>query len=607
MDLNHAIVAYVLLPMLTGIVTLLFHKQRSIQRGIGGFSLFLMICFSLFVLFRLNDGASAYIAGDVDATYMFTSQMGNWPAPFGITIAVDMLSAMMLAVSSVVCFCVFIYCSGHLGRLEGGYFHPLFHFLMLGVHWAFITGDLFNLFVAFEIMLMASYAMFCIGTTQAQMRQAYVYVILNLVGSTIFVALCGLIYGQLGTLNMADITRIGLAGDLPATSIPVIAMLLIVFAGKAATFPLWFWLPDSYHTLPAALVGLFAGLLTKVGAYVLIRVFILMFGSAVTLDEAGQVVNYPISDMLLPVVLIVAGVTMFLGVLGAVSKHTVRSILAIHIISQVGYMVLGVGLGMATGLADNWREVAIAGGIFFIIHNMVVKCCLFLCGGLMQQHAGSDTLEAIGGLLKRAPWLAVMFMIAALSLAGLPPLSGFFGKFALIQAGWEAGVSLGQSQYFWVTGFAIATSLLTLLSMLKIWSYGFWEPAQGWHVSYPNYDPKNAAGLTSVFLLVVVTLSMGLGAQWYFSMSRNAAYFVLHPEPYVAAILGETYLPNGPLKPANLVSEPQIADPVAVHLQDAEAETAEPNASIELAVPITSLAEHDQAVTRNHAGTEVLR
>ncbi len=543
MDLNHSIIAYVLLPMFTGIVTMMLHKQRRIQRALGGFSLFLTVIFSGFILITLNNGATAYLNGDQNAVYMFTSQMGNWPAPFGITIAVDMLSALMLFGSSIVCFCVFIFCCEQLGRLEGGYFHPLFHLLMFGVHWAFITGDIFNLFVAFEIMLMASYAMFCIGTTKGQMRQAYTYVILNLLGSTVFVALCGLLYGQLGTLNMADITRIGLAGELPDTAIPVIAMLLIVFGGKAAIFPLWFWLPDSYHTLPAALVGLFAGLLTKVGAYVLVRVFIMMFGSAVTLDASGAVVAYPISDMLLPIVLVIAGVTMFLGVLGAVSKHTVRSILAIHIISQVGYMVLGVGLGMATGLANDWRELAIAGGIFFIIHNMVVKCCLFLCGGLMQQHAGSDTLKDIGGLLKRAPWLATLFIIAALSLAGLPPLSGFFGKFALIQAGWAAGIELG-SPYFWVTGFAIATSLLTLLSMLKIWSYGFWEPAQGWHVSYPNYRPKNHAGLFAVLLLVGVALSMGLGAQWYLNLSKNAAHFVLHPEPYVAGVLGEAYLPG---------------------------------------------------------------
>ena len=529
---QHLIILFVIVPMAAGIASLAVHGRKTLQGLLGVVFLLLNVGLTLWALSTVCANGPTTVQG------VLVSQMGNWPAPFGITIVVDPLSALMLCVESIVCLAVFIYCLGQLSdRFNGGFFCPLFHLLMLGVQWSFITGDLFNLFVAFEIMLMASYAMFVVGTTSQQIKQAYKYVILNLIGSTLFVSCAGLIYGQLGTLNMADITRITMAGQLPRSSVPVIAMLLLVFGGKTAIFPLWYWLPDTYHTMPAAVGGLFAGLLTKVGAYVMIRVFVMMFGW----DAA-------VTDTLVPLLLVSAAATMFLGVLGAVSMHTVRRILSIHIISQVGYMLMGIGLGMAavaglqsvagldTTAAYQSKELALAGAIFFIIHNMVVKCCLFLCGGLMIQHAGSDDLNKIGGLLKRDPWLAALFLVAALSLAGLPPLSGFFGKWVLIQEGF------GQHQYG-VTAFAVATSLLTLLSMLKIWSYGFWSPAAGSFTQNPETRPRTAWGMVSIAMLVVVALSMGFGAEGYMNLSRRAARSVLDPRPYITAVLGPHHTP----------------------------------------------------------------
>ena len=533
---QHMIILFVIVPMLAGIATLAAHGRSALQGFIGLALLAINCIVAIWALTTVFSEGSPY--GQI-----LVSQMGNWPAPFGITIVVDPLSAIMLCVESIVCLAVFIYCIGQLpDRFGGGFFHPLFHLLMMGVQWSFITGDLFNLFVAFEIMLMASYAMFVVGTTQQQMRQAYKYVILNLIGSILFVTCAGLIYGQLGTLNMANITKIAMEGELPATSIPVIAMLLLVFGGKTAIFPLWYWLPDTYHTMPAAIGGLFAGLLTKVGAYTLIRVFVMMFGSAPQ-----------VADVLAPLILISAVVTMFLGVLGAVSMHTVRRILSIHIISQVGYMLMGIGLGITaiSGLTPaqtlDSKELAIAGAIFFIIHNMVVKCCLFLCGGLMMDHAGSDNLESIGGLLKRDPWLAALFLIAALSLAGLPPLSGFFGKWILIKEGFN-------QQHFSLTAFAVATSLLTLLSMLKIWSYGFWSPDQGKHTRRPEIRPRTASGKIAIALLVIFSLSMGLGAQTYMNASRVAARTLIDPRPYIAAVLGQQHTPAKAVKIAAVSS-----------------------------------------------------
>ena len=423
---QHLIVLLIVVPMLAGITMLVTHGRRPLQRLLGVGFLAVNVAVALWATLTVFDFATGEAS-------VLVSQMGNWPAPFGISIVVDPLAAVMVLVTAIVCLSVYLFCIFQLhDDLESGLFHPLYHLLLFGVNWSFITGDLFNLFVAFEIMLMASYAMFVVGTTREQMRQAYKYVLLNLVASTLFVTCCGLLYGQLGTLNMADITRITVNGDLPDSAIPVIALLLLVFGSKTAIFPLWYWLPDTYHTLPPAIGGLFAGLLTKVGAYVMIRVFVMMFGGSTA-----------VTDVVTPIILVSAGVTMFLGVLGAVSMHTVRRILSIHIISQVGYMILGIGL---------MTQLAVAGAIFFILHNMVVKCCLFLCAGLMHQHAGSDDLDKIGGLLKRAPWFATLFLIAALSLAGLPPLSGFFGKWVLIYEGFN------ERQYVLVF-FAVLTSL----------------------------------------------------------------------------------------------------------------------------------------------------
>ena len=504
----HAIAGFILLPMCAGIFNAALHRRRRFQRGVGTVLLGANLVLALLAL------ATVY-RGEHSAGGVLVSQMGNWPAPFGITIVVDALSAVMLCVTAAVTFFVYLYILTQLApRFEGGYFHSVYPLLLLGVNWAFITGDLFNLFVAFEIMLTASYVLAIAGTTQEQMREAYKYVLLNLFTSTLFVAACGLLYGHLGTLNMAEITHLSMTGQIPRHAIPAIGLLLIVFGGKTAAFPIWYWLPDTYPVLPAAIGGLFAGLLTKVGVYTLIRTFIMMFGA----DET-------IRGIVLPIILISAGGTMFLGVLGAVSGHNVRRILAIHVISQVGYMVLGVGLA---------TELAIAATVLYMVQHMIVKSTLFLCCGMMQRYAGgSDDLDVMGGILKRDAWLGALFFIAALSLAGLPPLSGFFGKFLLL----IESLKFKWPAWGYVLAFlAVATSLLTLLSMLKIWSFAFWsEPTEA--VARSPQPAQRLAGLLPTACMVVLALSVGMGAGYYLKVARVAARGVIDPRGYVSAVL----------------------------------------------------------------------
>ena len=506
----HAVILYVLVPFFAGTVNVALHRFRNVQRAIVAAALAANLVLAL-------AGLATVYRGEHATGGVLVTQMGNWPAPFGITLVLDPLAAVMLSVTAAVTLFVYLYALSQLAhRFEGGYFHAMYPFLLLGVNWAFVTGDLFNLFVAFEIMLMSSYVLMSAGTTPRQMQHSYKYVLLNLLNSTLLVVACGLIYGHLGTLNIAEITHLSMTGQIPPRAIPAIALLLIVFGTKTAAFPLWFWLPDSYPTLPPAIGGLFAGLLTKVGVYTLIRTFIMMFGAEPRVRE-----------VVFPVLLVSAAGTMFLGVLGAVSSHNVRRILAIHVISQVGYMVLGVALA---------SELAIAACILYMVQHMIVKSALFLCCGMMERYGGgSDELARLGGLARRDAWLAALFFVAALSLAGLPPLSGFFGKLLLLIE------SLRFERRAWgylLATIAVVTSLLTLLSMLKIWCFVFWSPT----TEYVDRSPRPAhrrAALLATSCMVLLALSVGLGAQQYFKVAKVAARDVIAARPYVSAVLGE--------------------------------------------------------------------
>ena len=520
------IIFLIAIPMATGVVSMLMPRRALTQRIIGVVGLTLNLLFTALLM----------TVAFADGGQIIVSHLADWPAPFGITAVVDPMSSLMLFVSAIVLLCTYLYCIEQLGAQQfGSLFYPLFHLLAVGVQWSFIAGDLFNLFVAFEIMLMASYVLLTLGGAKAQLRHAYKYVMLNLLASMLFVAACAFIYGHTGTLNLADLARLSHTGQLPRESFPAIAVLLFVFGAKTAIFPLWFWLPDTYHTLPAGLGALFSGLLTKVGAYVMLRIFVMVFGPA----------DGELAGLLRPVLMVTAGVTMFAGVLGAVSMGSIRRILSIHIISQVGYMVLAVALGIGIGMTEQGRVLVVAGGIFFVLHNMVVKSALFLCCGLMRRHSGTDTLEKMGGLARKAPWLATLFMIAALSLAGLPPFSGFFAKYVLIREAFGG-------QYYVLAGVALATSVLTLMSMLKIWNGAFWSPlpVQSSDDTEPHPKHPTRLAMTAVSMLVVVALVMGLGAEQVLRATRTAASTVIDPTAYVRAVM------NVDLKPAPVAMLP---------------------------------------------------
>ncbi|WP_207482640.1 proton-conducting transporter transmembrane domain-containing protein [Arenibaculum pallidiluteum] len=436
-------------------------------------------------------------------------RMGNWPAPFGIVLVVDTFSAIMLAIAGLKALAVAVYIlgSGRASRDRRG-LHPLFHGLLFGVCGAFATGDLFNLYVWFEVMLIASFGLLVLDGTRDQVEGGIKYVALNLIGTSFFLIAVGLLYGLTGTLNLADLARtvptVGNQGAVAAIGL----LILVAFGAKAAVFPLFSWLPAAYHTASMPVAAIFAALLTKVGVYAIIRVFTLVFGY-----DTG---------FFGPMLTVVAMATMVTGVLGAAAHYDVRRILSFHIISQIGYMLVGVAL---------MTPLALAGSILYIVHHIVVKANLFLIAGAIKREGGSFALGRLGGLWAAKPLLGLMFLIPALSLAGLPPLSGFWGKLAVIRAGLEAEAWL-------LAGVALIVGLLTLFSMVKIWNEAFWKPQPNPHPVIPLGRMARFGTYAPIAVLCVLTMTIGLWTEPFAALSVAAAEGLLDHDAYIAAVLG---------------------------------------------------------------------
>ncbi|MBN2364967.1 MAG: Na+/H+ antiporter subunit D [Calditrichaeota bacterium] len=489
-----------LIPLLTGILLFMSRKYLRVQTSLSLAGSLIFLASSLILLFTV-------LEKDI-----ITLQLGNWPAPFGITLVCDLLSAIMLVLSAIITLVIVIYSLLTVddSRKKYGYFSLIF-MLMFGISGSFLTGDLFNLYVWFEVMLMASFVLMVLGGERAQLEGAVKYVSLNLIGSFIFLSGVGILYGKMGTLNMADLAA-KLSLEPGSALVSSSAMLfLVAFSIKAAAFPFYFWLPASYHTPPAAVSALFAGLLTKVGVYALIRIFTLIFIQDIASTHQ--------------IILVIAGLTMIFGVLGAASQFEVRRILSFHIISQIGYMLMGLGL---------FTSLALAGSIFYIMHHIIVKTNLFLTAGVIQLFHGSSDLKKTGGLFRKSPLLAFTFLIPALSLAGIPPLSGFWAKFTLIKAGLDLNS-------MWIVVTALLVSLVTLYSMTKIWSEAFWKPHSGnsgitSEVSTPRWK-LNIAGFGPMIFLLTITLIIGLFSEPFFQLAFRTAEQLLHPEYYIDAVL----------------------------------------------------------------------
>jgi len=489
----NALILPLLVPLSAGIAMVFARRSRVAQRWIAMAAAALLV----FISFRLAE--AVYQNG------ILSLNLGGWPAPFGIVLVADMLSALLVLASSIVLITCLIYAFGALEeRHEHHYVYPFLLFLVCGVHGSFLTGDAFNLFVFFEVMLISSYVLLSLGGRRIQLRESIKYVAINMVASPLFVIAIAYLYALTGTLNMAHLAeRVAEAGqDGLLTTVSL--LFLIVFGIKAALF-LFVWLPGSYSAAPAPIAAIFAALLTKVGIYAILRFFTLIFPHEPQVTHTAMIW--------------LGAATMILGALGAVSHWGIRRILAYNVIVSVGFIVFAIGMAGAD---------ALAGALYYLLHDMIAKALLFILGGAIIQIAGTDRLRDIAGLIRYRPLLGWLFLLAVLSVAGIPPLSGFVGKFMIL----EAGVRHGQ---YAVAAVGLLTSLLVLYSLMKVFVQSFWGE---------TFLTESEAFFTGkgfhapALILAFLTAAMGLAANGVLPYISAAVDVMANPELYIRAVLG---------------------------------------------------------------------
>ncbi len=495
--MNSALVPLpIVIPLFAAALTVILGRWLAAQRVVALGALVSTVAVSIALLVEADEHGVV----KMDA--------GGWAAPLGITYVVDRLSAIMLVTSSLMLVIVLIYAIGQHGVEDHHVgFEPIYLVLAAGVSASFITADMFNLFVAFEMMLAASYVLLTLGGRADQIRGGMIYVVISLVASALFITALALLYASTGTVNMAD-----LAVRIPELSPDVRTgfslLLIFVFGIKAGLFPLFFWLPDSYPTAPGPVTAIFAGLLTKVGVYAIIRTQTLLF---------------PLDSQQGTVLLVIGGLTMVLGVLGALAQDDLKRVLSFHIVGQIGYMIFGLGLFTVAG---------ISAVVFYIVQTILVKTNLFLVAGLIERHFGSSRISQVGGVVRSAPVIACFFAVPALSLAGLPPSSGFAGKFALLDAGVDA------SQWTIVV-VALVVSLLTLFSMTKIWAGVFWGDAESAEAREERWTSGGPAlMIIATGLTVALSIAYVVFAGPIYELAERASLDLVDPTVYIDVVLG---------------------------------------------------------------------
>ena len=510
----------VLLPILGAALTFLLIRHSKAQRTVSIVVLSLTLLLECWLLASVWDGGTSAV------------NIGGWLPPWGIVMVVDQFSSLMLVVSSSVSLAVLVYATGQ-GMADGdrdapvSIFHPTYLILVAGVSNAFLSGDLFNLYVGFEILLTASYVLMTLGGTGPRIRAGVTYVVVSVVSSVLFLIAIAMVYGATGTINMADLA-LKLAELDPGTRNLLHVMLLVAFGIKAAVFPLSFWLPDSYPTAPAPVTAVFAGLLTKVGVYAMVRTETLLF--------PGDTFNTPL--------MVAALLTMVVGILGALAQSDIKRLLSFTLVSHIGYMVFGLAMSSVAGLGA---------AVFYVAHHITIQTSLFLVTGLIERRGGSSSMDRVAGLAKLSPVLAVLFFVPAMNLAGIPPFSGFLGKLGLLQAGVQLGTPLA---YALVIG-GVLTSLLTLLAIARVWNRAFWrkpedaehpdpvlladpaESATGDRAGKANVTllPRTMVGSTLGLVIFGVGLTVFAGP--LFRVADQSALVMLDRTSYIHAVLGE--------------------------------------------------------------------
>lgn len=501
---DYLIVAPVIVPMLFGAFLLMLRRSPDVQGRIAVAGMGVLV----FVTFGLLQ--RVLVEGPMTMT------MGRWLPPFGISFSVDIAGALLAFTSAVVALVGAVYATSAATTLERRYgFYPFYMLMMSGVCGAFLTGDVFNLYVWFEVLLISSFGMIVLGSEKKQLDGTMKYAFLNLVATTMFLMTTGFLYGVFGTLNMADIW-LKVNEGTPSGPVYTIAILyLLSFSMKAAAFPMNFWLPASYHTPKFLVSAVFAGLLTKVGVYALLRISLMLF--APQRDELAEVIAW------------LAALTMLVGVFGALAQSDIRRILGYLVIAGIGTMMAGIAIASVT---------AVAGVLVYAVHSMIVMTALYLVAGIVARLIGTNDLREGGGIYAISPMVAAGFLVLAISVSGLPPTSGFWGKFILVKASLEVGG-------WWLAGVILVSGLLTSIAIFRVWIYVFWrggpegtrDGAESWQAENVDDDYRKQASL-ALGVLVFATLAIGLAPEPLISAAGDGARQLLYPADYVNSVFG---------------------------------------------------------------------
>ncbi|AWV33448.1 Na+/H+ antiporter subunit D [Paenibacillus odorifer] len=492
--MNNLLVLPLLIPAITAVILIFLKERVRLQRIISAVSVFLNIFVAGFIVYQVNTNG------------IQTLYMGGWRPPYGIVFVADMFSALLVLTAAIVGAACLFFSFASIGEdRERFYYYPFFHFLLTGVFGSFLTGDLFNLFVCFEVLLVASYALIVLGGSKGQLRETLKYVLINVISSSLFVATIAYLYAATGTLNMAHLSmRVAEAGQGGVMNV-IAVLLLIVFSIKAGLL-LFFWLPDSYSAPPLAVRALFGALLTKVGLYAITRTFTLIF-----IQEPG-LTHTLIAWM--------AGATMILGAIGALAYNDLGRIFNYNIIISVGFIAFGISVA---------TQDSLNGVVFYLMHDMVAKALLFFLGGMIISASGTDRLREMGGLIRRYPWTGWMFFVLTLALVGVPPLSGFAGKVMMVRSGFgENHVALAL--------IALASSFVVLYSLIKVFQQVFWGGEKREEQGKPLHYKAMMAPAAVLFAIVIL---MGVGAETVNGLVSQAGAVLADPALYINAVMKE--------------------------------------------------------------------